>query len=191
MEQVFQSVIDRTRAPLDIKTIKTIFGRKHRPFKRNRNGKGPRLEVVVERPVYLTVFKVHWGKMTVKIYSKGERLLRIEVIVHNTRDLPCGRDTKFPRIIESLKAILERFLAVLRSVDVSFIDAGKLETWPLPSKVGAGRVAGIDINQRRMRAVMEGVIALSANPRGFTASELATKVREIRCCADKRLVSPL
>jgi hypothetical protein len=65
--------------------------------------------------------------MTVKIYSKGERVLRIEVIVHNTRDLPCGRDTKFPGIIESLKAILERFLAVLRSVDVSFIDAGKLE----------------------------------------------------------------
>jgi DNA-binding transcriptional ArsR family regulator len=60
----------------------------------------------------------------------------------------------------------------------SSIDAGKLETWPLPSKVGAGRVAGIDINQRRMRAVMEGVIALSANPRGFTASELAAKVRE-------------
>lgn len=180
MEQVFQSVIDHTRAPLDIKAIKTIFGRKHRPFKKNRNGKGPRLEVVVERPAYdLTVFKAHFGKMTVKIYSKGERVLRIEVIVHNTRDLPCGRDTKFPGIIESLKAILERFLAVLRSVDVSFIDAGKLETWPLPSKVGAGRVAGIDINQRRMRAVMEGVIALSANPRGFTASELATKVREI------------
>jgi hypothetical protein len=180
MDQVFQSVIDRTRAPLDIKAIKTIFGRKHRPFKRNRNGKGPRFEVVVERPVYdLTVFKVHFGKMTVKIYSKGERVLRIEVIVHNTKDLPCGRDiSKFVRIIDSLKAILERFLAVLHSVDVSFIDAGKLETWPLPSKVGAGRVAGIDINQRRMRAVMEGVIALSANPRGFTASELAAKVRE-------------
>jgi len=181
MDQVFQSVIDRTRAPLDIKTIKTIFGRKHRPFKRNRNGKGPRFEVVVERPAYdLTVFKVHFGKMTVKIYSKGERVLRIEVIVHNSRDLPCGRDiSKFPRIIDSLKAILERFLAVLRSVDVSFIDAGKLETWPLPSNVGAGRVAGIDINQPRMRAVMEAVIALSANPRAFTASELAAKVREI------------
>ncbi len=182
MDQVFQSVIDRTRAPLDIKTVKTIFGYKHRPFKRNRNGKGgPRFEVAVERPVYdLTVFKVHFGNMTVKIYSKGERVLRIEVIVHNTRDLPCGRDiSKFPQIIESLKAILERFLGVLRSVDVSFIDAGKMETWPLPSKVGAGRIAGIDINQPRMRAVMEAVIALSPNPRGFTASDLAVKVREI------------
>ena len=96
MEQVFQSVIDRTRAPLDIKTVKTIFGYKHRPFKRGGKGKtagkNPRFECVVERPVYnLTVFKVHYGKLTVKIYSKGERVLRIEVIAHNTKELRCKR----------------------------------------------------------------------------------------------------
>jgi DNA-binding transcriptional ArsR family regulator len=181
MDQVFQSVIDRSRAPLDIKTVKTIFGHKHRPFKKNARGKGPRFEVVVERPVYdLTVFKVHFGHLTVKIYSKGERILRIEAIVHNTRDLPCGRGIdKFPRIVELLKAILERFLSVLRSVDVSFIDAGAMETWHLPSQVGNSRIGGIDINQPRMRAVMEAVIALSINPRGFTASELAAKVGQI------------
>ena len=39
---------------------------------------------MVETPTYdLTVFKVHYGKMTLKIYTKGERVLRTEVIVHN------------------------------------------------------------------------------------------------------------
>ena len=31
MDQVFQALIDRSRAPLDLKTIKTILGYKHRP----------------------------------------------------------------------------------------------------------------------------------------------------------------
>ena len=40
---------------------------------------------MVETPTYdLTVFKVHYGAMTLKIYTKGARVLRVEVIVHNT-----------------------------------------------------------------------------------------------------------
>jgi len=185
MDQVFQSVIDRTRAPLNIKTLKTIFGYKHRPFKQGGKGKAgkkdPRFECVVERPVYdLTVFKVHFGKLTVKIYSKGERVLRVEAVAHNTKELRCRRGIdNFPMIMNSLKAILDRFLAVLRGVDISFIDNGMLETWPQPSQVGAVRVGGLDVNRPRIRAVMEAVIVLSTNPRGFTASELAEKVREI------------
>jgi len=47
---------------------------------------------VVETPTYdLTVFKVHYGKMTLKIYTKGARVLRVEVIVHNTREYRWGR----------------------------------------------------------------------------------------------------
>jgi DNA-binding transcriptional ArsR family regulator len=181
MDQVFQSVIDRTRAPLNIKTVKTIFGRRHRPFKKDRHGKGPRLEVVVEKPVYdLTVFKVHFGNLTVKLYSKGECVLRIEAIVHNARDLPCGRGIdRFPRIVEQLGAILERFLDALHCIDVSFIDMGTMESWSVPSMVGTCHVGGIDINQHRMRAMMEAVISLSPKPRGFAVSEVADKVREI------------
>ena len=180
LDKVFQGVIDRTRAPLNLKTIKTLFGSKHRPLFR-RNGKRPRIQVVVERPVYnLTIFKIHYGKLTIKMYSKGERVLRIEVVVHNTKQLGCGkRIDRFPRMIALLKGILERFLKVLRGVDVSFIDDGQLDTWPLASKVGQTRVGGVDVNRPRMRAVMEGVIGLSVNPRGFTASDLAGSVKEI------------
>jgi hypothetical protein len=45
MEQVFQSLIDRTRASLDLDKVKTIFGYKRRPWKKNfREG---RYEVIV------------------------------------------------------------------------------------------------------------------------------------------------
>jgi hypothetical protein len=181
LDQVFQGLIDRTRAPLNLKTVRTIFGYRHRPFSHHGKKPLPRFEITVERPVYdLTIFKIHFGKMTVKMYSKGERVLRIEVIIHNTSQLRCGRRIdRFPQICESLKEILERFLTVLNGVDVSFIDNGTLEKWPLPSKVGASPVGGVDINRPRIRAVMEAVIALSIHPRGFTAANLAEKVREM------------
>jgi hypothetical protein len=180
LDQVFHGVIDRTRAPLNVKTVKTIFGYKLRPF--NHHGKkAPRFEVLVERPVYdLTIFKIHFGKLTVKMYSKGERVLRIEVIVHNTKQLRCRKGIdRFPQIIALLKGILERFLKIVRGVEASFIDDERLNTWPLASKVGQTRVGGLDVNRPRTRAVMEGVIGLATNPRGFTASDLADRVKEI------------
>jgi hypothetical protein len=44
---------------------------------------------VVETPTYnLTIFKVLYGKMTLKIYTKGAPVLRIEGIVHNAKEHP-------------------------------------------------------------------------------------------------------
>jgi hypothetical protein len=58
MEQVFQALIDRSRAPLGLKTIKTILGYKHRPKYRKRKGRSAQWEVAVERPTYdLTIFQ--------------------------------------------------------------------------------------------------------------------------------------
>ena len=180
MDQVFQGLIDRTRAPLNIRTVKTIFGIKQR--RRRYNKKEPvRFEVVVERPEYdLTVFKVHCGRLTLKIYTKGERVLRIEVIAHNTVDLRCGRQLHwFPEIVARLVAILDRFLEVLHSVDVTWIDDGTLDHLPQPSQIGRTRVGGVDINKPRMRAVMEAVIGLSPSPQGFGIAALAARVGEI------------
>src|SRR5215510_7647211 len=53
MEQIFQGLIDRTRARLNVQNLKTIFGFKGRPH-RDRKGKSPRLEVVVETPSYFS-----------------------------------------------------------------------------------------------------------------------------------------
>lgn len=180
MDQVFQGIVDRTRARLDVKTLKTIFGTQKRPSRR-KGKKNPRLEVVVERPTYdLTVFKIHFGKFTVKMYTKGERVLRIEVIAHNTRALPCGRSLpKFPEIVSRLRAILERSLEVVYCINASFIADSTLEALPTSSSVGRTRVGGVDINNPRMCAVIEAVIGLAAAPHGFRSADVAAKVREM------------
>src|SRR2546421_10226842 len=92
MDQMFQALIDRSRAPLDLKTIKTILGSRHRPKCRRRTKRSAEWQVAVERPTYdLTVFKLHYGKLTLKIYTKGERVLRIEADSHNNTELNYGR----------------------------------------------------------------------------------------------------
>jgi hypothetical protein len=180
MERIFQGLVDRTRTRLDVRTLKTIFGTKKRPSRRPGHT-DPRVEVVVERPRYdLTVFKLHFGKLTVKLYTKGEHVLRIEVIVHNTRALPTGRSLpKFSEIVSRLKSILNRFLNVVRCVDVVGIGDTQLDEWPTPSQVGRTRVGGVDLNKPRMRAVVEAVIRLAAAPQGFSSSELAAQVHTL------------
>jgi hypothetical protein len=177
MDDVFDSVINRTRAPLRIKTVKKLFG--CRP--RRKAGRKPKCEVVVERPVYdLTIFKVHFGRLTLKMYTKGERVLRIEAIAHNTPDLGCGKIlSNFPRIVERLKSIMVRFLDVVHGLDASFVDDGTLDSLPLPSGEGSSKIGGIDLNKARMRAVFEAVVALAPSPDGFTAAALATAVQQI------------
>ena len=54
-----------------------------------------------------------------------------------------------------------------------------LEQLPAASQVGKTIVGGIDLNKARMRAVVEAVIALSPSPNGFTASDVAARVRAI------------
>jgi hypothetical protein len=181
MDQVFQALIDRSRVLLDLKTVRTILGYKRRPRYHKRKKKSAEWEVAVERPTYdLTIFRLHCGKLTLKIYTKGERVLRIEVVVHNTQELRCGRALeKFPTIVVEAKSILERFMDALSCIDQCFIADGMLEQLPAPSQVGKTKVGGIDLNKPRMRWVVEALIALSPSPGGFTASELASQVRAL------------
>src|SRR6516162_3257541 len=182
MDQVFQALIDRSRAPLDLKTIKTILGYRHRPKYRRRTKRSAEWEVAVERPTYdLTIFKLHCGKLTLKIYTKGERVLRIEAVAHNTQELNCGRSLeKFPELVSRLKAVLEKFADALSCIDQCFIADEMLEHLPLASQVGKTVVGGIDLNKARMCQVVEALIALSPSPNGFTASEVAAEVRASR-----------
>ena len=128
---------------------------KTRPY-RKRKGKAPRCEVVVETASYdLTIFKLHFGKLTLKMYTKSERVLRIEVIVHNTQALRCGRRLeRFPQIVVRLHAILEQFLDNVYCMDAAFISDETLNQLPNPSRVGKTRVGGIDLNKPRTRLVL-------------------------------------
>jgi len=181
MEQVFQSLIDRSRVPLNLDRVRTIFGDKKRPHYDKRKKNPARWGVVVETPACdVTIFKVHYGKMTLKIYSKGEHVLRIEVIVHNTREYRWGRSLPcFPEIVTRLESILERFLNAVGCINSCFVSDETLAKLPEPAKIGQTRVGGIDLNKLRMRRVAEAVLALSASPAGFTASDLARQVHSM------------
>jgi hypothetical protein len=181
MGEIFQALIDRTRGPLDLDRVRTIFGDKKRPHYDKRKKNPTRWGVVVETPAYdVTIFKVHYGKMTLKIYTKGERVLRIEVIVHNTREYRWGRSLPcFPEIVTRLSDILERFLNAVGCMNACFVSDETLEKLPEPAQIGHTKVGGIDLNKPRMRRVAEAVLALSASPAGFTASDLVRQVHSM------------
>jgi len=180
-DQVFQGVIDRTRRLLDLRVIKTIFGRHRRPYHRKGSKRKPRLGVTVEKPTYdLTVFKVHFGRLTLKLYTKGACGLRIEVVVHNTKELKCGKELdRLPEIVSRMQDILLNFLNVLCYAHLSFLDEGALDELPTPTQLGSTRVAGINLDNRRLCTVVEALLPLGPSPTGFTVGDLADRVREL------------
>jgi hypothetical protein len=182
LDEVYQGLIDRTRRVLDVGTLKTIFGRKHRPhwFRRARKA-APRIERVLEESPYdVTVFKLHFDRLTLKLYDKGPRVLRIEAIAHSVKALRCGkRLEKLSIVLARLQRMVIDFLNVVYAAHLSSLDAGALDALPQPSRRGAQRLAGVDIQKPRMRAVMEAVLALAPKPDGFTAQELVDKTRAL------------
>ncbi len=177
MEQVFQGLIDRTRARLTVRDLTTIFGAKRRPF-RHKAAPPPRVAMVLETPVYdLTVFKLHFGTLTLKAYTKGEHVLRFEAIVHNTKALGCGRVVStFPQIVARLRGMVAGFLTTLHAVDHAFVSDDTLEQLPLPSAVGKTKVGGVDLNKARMRVLLAAVLTLAPAPQGFRVADVAAQV---------------
>jgi hypothetical protein len=115
-----------------------------------------------------------------KLYDKGPRVLRIEAIAHSVKALRCGkRLEKLSIVLARLQRMVIDFLHVVYAAHLSSLDAGALDALPQPSRRGAQRLAGVDIQKPRMRAVMEAVLALAPKPDGFTAQELVDKTRAL------------
>jgi len=185
MDQVFNALIDHSRALLDLKAIKTIFGRKRRPhWKGQRKKRKINVERIFERPAYnLTIFKIRFGELTLKMYTKGEAVLRCEVVVQNAKALSCKRSLEyFSQVVAQLQQLLVRFLNQLYCLSTSFVADDTLDTLGHPGQVGQARTAGIDLNKPRLRAVTQAVVTLAALPAGFTASQLAAQVRDLLGC---------
>jgi hypothetical protein len=180
MDRVFNAVVDRTRSRLDVPKLRTLFGVKQRP-RTNHADLSPRVAAVIETPQYgLTIFKVHFGALTLKGYTKGEHVLRFEAVCHNTKALRVGRVlARFPDIVSALAAMLERFCTTLDCVDVAFLPDGILDQLPQPTLIGRTRVGGIDLDKARTRSVLAAIVALAAAPDGFSVADLATKVHAI------------
>jgi hypothetical protein len=185
MEDLFDRILDRTRSRLDIPTLRVLFGLKHRPH-HNRAAGPPAQEIVIEKSQYgLTWFKVAFGRLQLKAYTKGEHVLRFEATVHNTKELRCRRGLEnFPEIITRLAGMTERFATTVDCADISFLPDGMLDGLPLQSRLGATRTGGIDLNKPRIRAALSAALALAAAPHGFTVAEFTAKVQQANKHAD-------
>lgn len=179
LEAAYQALIDRTRRHLDIPKLRTIFGYKQRPHHRP-GSKDRRLVRVLNSSAYdLTVFKVHFGPLTLKLYDKGARVLRVEAIAHNVKGLRCGRAVeKLSIMLGKLQRMVTDFLNVLQAAHLSFLPDDVLDALGEPTQRGSRRLAGVDLQKPRMRAIAEAVLALAPQPEGFTVTELAAKLRE-------------
>jgi hypothetical protein len=180
MEALFDRVLDRTRSRLDIPALRTIFGRKNRPHRIRKDGP-PAQEIVIEKPRYgLSWFRISFGRLQLKAYTKGEHVLRFEATVHNAKELRCRRSLdNFDQIIARLAGMADRFATALDCADVGFLPDGLLDALPLPVQSGAGRIAGIDLNKPRIRTALSAALALAAAPGGFTAAEFTAEVRHL------------
>ena len=71
MDRVFDRVVDRTRSRLDVPILRTLFGVKQRPGRNGTPDLSLKLAAVIETPRYdLTLFKLHFGNLTLKAYTK-------------------------------------------------------------------------------------------------------------------------
>lgn len=178
LDEVYQGLIDRSRRLLSLEKIKTILGYKRRPYRTTRTR--PHLERIVTHAEHdLTIFKIQFGALSLKIYDKGARLLRVEATAHDAKKLGLGkRLEKFPALVAALRQMLCEFLNALHPAHISYLDDQRiLDTLPLPSQRGARRLAGVDLAKPRMRAVTQALLALAPNPQGFTIKELAAATR--------------
>jgi hypothetical protein len=176
MDTVYQKIIDLTRGRLNIKRLKMIFGKKNRPYKHKSTASAP--EVCIETPDYnMTVFKIHFGRLTVKLYDKGERTLRAEVVVHNTKDLKCKRGiNSFGEVVDKLETIMESFLSNLDFAHVATIDDETFEFISDPTLTGKNRLAGIDFTKGRMKKIASILLCLSMKPDGFTSMDVVSEI---------------
>jgi hypothetical protein len=175
---VFDRIVNRTRSRLDVPTLRTLFDAKQRPDRNGSSELSLQLAAMIETPRYdLTLLTVHFGLLTVKAYTTGDHVPRFEAITHNTKQLRCGRVLdRFPEIISKLTGMVDRFTTALDCVDVGFLPEDTLDQLPLPSRIGATRIGGIDLNTPRIRSTLAAVLALAAAPGGFTVQDLTTKV---------------
>ena len=172
MDAVYQYLLDLTRNRIGIDSLKTILGRKNRPYNTKSHASAP--EVAVQRPDYnLTVFKISVGKLTFKLYDKGERTLRAEVVVHNSKALGCKKSLPyFEEMVGKLEGLMENFMNNITYAHKSLIDDGTLQNLSTPSQKGKARLAGIKLTHERDVAAMESVLELMLCPNGFGAKEL-------------------
>jgi DNA-binding transcriptional ArsR family regulator len=96
--------------------------------------------------------------------------------VHSVKELRCGKRLEnLPIVLAQLQRMMIGFLNVVPAAHLGTLDAAALDALPQPTQRGAQRLAGIDIQKPRTRAVIEGLLNVACKPGGFTAGHLAAR----------------
>ena len=115
--------------------------------------------------------------MTIKFYTKGERILRFEAIINNMRDMNLRRSIEyFPDTVNYLRDCLIRFANELQAIDMSWINETELDNVAQGGCLGKSRIGGIDLRTPRSRYVIKALMRLALNPQGFRVGHLADEV---------------
>jgi hypothetical protein len=61
--------------------------------------------------------------------------------------------------------MVDRFTTMLDCVDIGFLPDRLLDELPTPSRIGATRVGGVDVNRPRSRAALAAALALAVAPK--------------------------
>jgi len=172
MADLYHRIIDQTRRTLTPRTIRTIFGRTRTYYRHH-------IEVRIEALEHdVIVVKVRFGTLTLKMYNKNGRVLRIECISANTSHLGVGRSVeRFPRMVAALRAYTIAFLNQLQAADHAFLDYGTLETLRQSTVRGSRRIPGLDVDKPRCRALLQAVTTLAPAAEGFTNADFRGAVQ--------------
>jgi hypothetical protein len=139
--------------------------------------------VVIERPSWnLTVFKVPFGLLRLKGYTKGEHVLRFEAIVHNTAPCtPAGSWRSSPPSSTGWppgRQIHQH--ARLRRCRLPPRRRPGPATDTVPDRCHPSRRRGHQqTTHPRRTGRLAAVLALAVSPDGFTIADLAAKVRSL------------
>jgi hypothetical protein len=68
---------------------------------------------------------------------------------------------KLPAILERSQQMIVEFLSVVQAAHLSFLPAEQLDSLAMPTFRGQRRLAGVDIQKPRLRAVAKALIALT------------------------------
>lgn len=167
LDDVYQHILNLTRERIGMGYLKTLLGRKTRPYTTKHHCSAPKVHVQTH-DYNLTVFKINVGKLTLKLYDKGERTLLVEVVVHNTKELGCKRSMEyFEEMVGKLNDLMGSIMNNITYAHSAVIDDGTIENLSMPVKIRKTRLAGIALTNKRNVALMESVLAFMIYPKGF------------------------
>ncbi len=139
-----------------------IFGRRI-----NRRYQGKLQTVLERREEGHPVLRSYYQTSFVKQYEKGDRLLRTETCINDTRHLGLGRRLEnLPQLIEGMAATNARYLDSQAELLDSTVDTGQLAQLAQPTLIGQRRVPGIKLHDDRVLRLLEVLL----HPGGFIAA---------------------